>query len=276
MKTAVFVLAMALASLPAPAQLAVKLPPEIPPRHLSLFGGDSVKLHLEAWSSNGDPVSLAYSLFQITSPDGNLAAPLEVDKSLGPAVDLGPGRRRVIPVEIPVPPVERATPMIVRFLSSAPTVRDRLPENQVSLKVFPKPKPGEWSELLAAAEKRSGLQLAVFGKSPALREFFREHGVAFRDLGEDYPDRFPAHALVVAEVSAIDFEKHRPRVSGGRKILFVSDSLQLAGIYQTIEPGGSLTKVTLPIPAGLAGDPQSQVEFLTLLEQHLNPAESQP
>src|SRR5690606_28097740 len=103
----------------------------------------------------------------------------------------------------------------------------------------------------------------------ATEEMVEKNAIAFRDLGPDFPEKFPSDALAIGEVTTASLERHRPEPEAGRQIVFVQDRLALPGVYEARGPGGILTKVTLPIPAGLAGDPKSQIAFLDLLHRNL-------
>ena len=252
-----------------PGQVWVE-PPARPVPHAAVFGGENASFTLVVETRKPGPVLLSYSLFQLGGTGDGLGAPLEVGKPLGEPLDLGAENSRVVTVEVPIPAVLRPTTMAVKFLSSAgPDQNSGL--NQTILKVFPRPRPGEWAGALAAAEKNAGRNLAVFGKSRGVRRFLEAQKIAFRDLGDEYPADFSGPLLIVGEVSSESLEKHRPKVAGGRKIFFVEDTMRLPGIYETVAPTGSLTKVTLPIPDRLAADPQIQIDFVDLLRRQLNP-----
>jgi hypothetical protein len=253
-----------------PGQVWVE-PPDRPMAHAAVFGGENAAFVLTVEARKPGPVTLTYSLFQIAGAGDGLAVPLDGDKPLGEPIDFGMEESREVRREIPIPAVQAPTMMVVKFFSSSAPDQKASWRNQAFLKVFPRPRPGEWAGALASAEKDSGRNLAVFGKSRDVRNFLAAQKIAFRDLGEEFPTEFSAPLLFIGEVSAEALEKHRPKAAGGRKIFFVEDAMRLPGIYETVEPSGSLTKVTLPIPERLAADPQMQTDFVDLLLRQLNP-----
>ena len=238
---------------------------------LAVYGGEKARLNLLVVSKSPGSVGVSCNLYQIAGSSDGLGVPLETGKVLGVPIEFGPEVLRTATVDLAVPAVQRPTRMVAQFFPSHAAGPEASGHSQIALSVFPKPRPGEWAEALASAEKNSGRILAVFGKSPGLRNFLTEQKIGFLDLGDEYPREFPASQLVVGEVSAEAFEKQRPRAAGGSKIFFVGGAAEPPGIYETVDPSGSLTKVTLPIPEGLAADPQCQSAFITLLLRQLNP-----
>lgn len=229
---------------------------------IAVFGGDKAVLRLRV-EPPGNAVT--YDLLQI---GGGLAAPLVSNEALDLPAKVNPSQ--VVEVRLLVPKVKAPTRMLVRFHTAKSGSTQE--SGQVFLDVFPRPASGEWRDALAAAEKSAVRQLAVFGESTRLREFFKEHDIAFRDLGTDFPENFPSHVLAVGEVTPATLERHRREPGSDRQIVFVEDRLVLPGVYESLGPDGTFTKITLPIPAGLATNPRSQTAFLDLLHRNLEPS----
>lgn len=241
---------------PLGAQITVESAKSDAPE-IAVFGGDEAALRLRV-ESPGDGVT--YDLLQI---GGGLTAPLVSNQKLKLPAEAT--RSQAVEVRLPVPEVKGPTRMLVRFHAA------KNASAQAFLDVFPRPASGQWRDALAKAEKSTDRQLAVFGESPHLREFFAKNDIAFRDLGSDFPENFPPDAIAIGEVTTTTLERHRPEPGAGRQIVFVEDRLVLPGIYESRGPEGALTKVTLPILAGLSSDPKSQTSFLDLLHHNLEP-----
>lgn len=232
---------------------------------ISVVGGEPVKFELAVEAPAGAKFFLYADIKQVAR---DLEAPLQRGLPLGPELNFPTAERRKLTVEIPLPGVKQPTHLLVDFKGdlSGPAT------GQASFIVFPKMAPGELARSVEAAEKTGASRLAIFGKSPALRAFFKDQKIGFEDLGEEFPKEFSSGSLVLGEVTAADLETHRPTGASGRAILFASGTRLPPGVYQTITPEGSLTKVTLPLLPGLADNPQNRNLFLDLIKQQLNPA----
>ncbi len=268
-----FSVILALAAQSLAAQVTVE-PEEDAMQERAVFGGEKACFDLAVEAPAGEKVSLAYDLSQVA---GALLVPLVRRQALGGPVDFRDRTRRVIPVEVPAPEVARRTRMLVLFYSLPPSDKSSpTGPARAYLDVFPKPKTGEWAKALEAAEKRAGVRIAIFGTSPALRKFFEDRKIAFHDLGGEFPAEFPAEFLVLGQVTAADLEKHRSEAAAGRMVFFLTGAELPPGVYETVTPEGSLTKVTLPLADGLATNPLSQVVFLDILHRQLRPGIASP
>lgn len=234
---------------------------------IPVVGGEPVKFEVAVEAPVGAKFFLCADTIQLTR---DLEAPLQRDLLLGPELSFPTAERRKLTVEVPLPEVKQPTFVQVNFRAG----REGPAAGQALFIVFPKMAAGELARVLGAEQKAAGSRLAIFGKSPALREFFKDQKIGFEDLGEEYPKEFSSGLVVLGEVTAADLETHRPAGGAGRAILFVRGARQPPGVYQTITPTGSLTKVTLPLLFGLADNPQNRNLFLDLIKQQLHPAGS--
>ena len=268
MKTILALLLVSLAS--SVAQVSVVRPVSREPE-LSFYPGDAaIPVQVEAPADA--TVSLVYDLMQVGGGEGGVGAMLASDQSAGDRLAMDGRTQQNTEAVIRIPTVKRPTTMIVRFRVADPPIARKSPFDTVSLRVFPRPAPGEWRDALASAQKLSGRSLAVFGPSPSLRSFFKAHDIAFEDLGEEFPSSFRPDLLTLAEVTAETFDNRRPVPSQGAQIFFVKDaSDDLPGVYQTRSPSGSVAKVTLPLTADLDTLPARQADLMHLLLANLAP-----
>ena len=250
------------------AQVAVEQASPAAPE-LAVFGGGEATLRLRVEALAHADVSVVYDLLQFGG--SSLAAPIVSNQSAakGP---MGNAVSRTVEVRVPVPEVKRPARMLARFRIAGSSPFGKPVIDYVFLDVFPCPAPSEWRVSLAADEARDGRRIAVFCESPRVRAFFEKNAIAFQDLGPDLPEKFPPDVLAVGEVAPDVFERHRPEPGPGRQIFFLDDPLVLPGTYEIRVPGGIFTKVTLPIPAGLADNPKAQASFIDLLHRNLEPA----
>lgn len=212
-----------------------------------------------------DRASVAVALWQIS---GGLSLPLREARPLEELLAGGaPDAQGVITVPVTFPKLDRKTLVLVVF-----TTKDdsRAKLGTVRVLVYP---PFDWAAL-AARLKKDGPRLAVFGKEAALREFFRLRDIEFADLGDDLPERFDNDTLAVGAAPPKHWAERKDRLvpDGSRLIVFVADPATLPGVYTTATGTGTITKVTLPLLAGLSRDPRSEELLFQLIEQHLQPA----
>lgn len=170
-------------------------------------------------------------------------------------------------VSLSVPKLTRKAEIIAKFyLKAEPPVTLGV----MRLVVYP---PRDWSPL-SRRLKKDGPQLLVFGRDAALREFFQARDIEFSDQGDTPPDHLDNDTLAVGALPAKDWNEHKDRLTpeGGGLIVFVADADALPGVYTTGGGAGLITKVTLPVLAGLTKDPRSEELFFELIEQHLHDA----
>lgn len=273
MKTSLFFLLLAAATLRA--QIAIEVLPQssVPPPSFAVFGGDDISLRLKITAFGQAEGKIIYDLKQVGA--GEILASLAHNM---PVSDVSVNKAGVLTIEakVPVPEVKGLAKMLLVFREVGQAASgDTIPTKPIFFDVYPRPKRSEWSDLIAAAEKQDGFSLCVFGESPRIREFLDVHSIDFRDLGKNFPNRFPADGLAVGEVTEDDMERYRPHSESGRKIFFlVGDRTQpkpLPGIYEISTPTGILSKVTLPLLSELQSNPKVQTAFLDLLIRNLNP-----
>lgn len=208
-----------------------------------------------------DRANVAVALWQAS---GGLSVPLREARPL----DAGaPDVQGITSVRVIFPKLERKTLVLVVF-----TAKDdpRTKLGTVRVLVYP---PFAWAPL-AARLKKNGPRLAVFGKDPALREFFRAREIDFDDQGDNPPDRLDPDTLAIGAVAPKDWAERKDRLAteGGRLIVFVADPATLPGVYTTTVGAGTITKVTLPLLANLSREPRSEELLFQLIEQHLQSA----
>ena len=116
--------------------------------------------------------------------------------------------------------------------------------------------------------QKSGAAVGLFGRSIALRAFFKAAKIPFEDFGEALPP--PARRRVlVGETTPEALEawlRRLPPEAEGRLVAFVSPPGAMPGVYFDKSNEVSLAKVTLPVLENLAQSPLSQsalVEILT-------------
>lgn len=272
MRTAAFLIGLATAGLLQGGEPVVVEPlglagRERPVPATPVVGGETVNYELAV--EVAAPVT--FTLFaDIRQAAKDLMAPLKANLPLAPEIAFPAAGRRTVTVQIPIPEVQKGTLMMVDFKTAA----DQPAVAQAGFVVFPRTKPGARAEAVASASREGGLRLAVFGESEGLRGFLKTESIAFEDLGVEFPKEFRSGLLVLGEVTVSAVETHRPNGRSGRAILFVSGTRLLPGVYESVTSGGSLTKVTLPLMAGLGANPQNQSVFLDLITQQLKSADS--
>lgn len=253
----------------AHAQVKVE-PIEAPKPIAEVFGGSPAAFRVSVEAPAGAKVTLTYDLLQVTD---QLVAPFETGKSLGPPLVFDQAGLRSIPIEIPAPEVTGRSRFLARIQADGLQEKDSAPRAVATLDVYPAPKPGERAAGLAKTQERSGIRLAVCGESAALRAFLAAEGIAFVDLGPEFPEEAGADRLVAAEVPARKLGSLR--TGRLRRALFlVPDSPLPPGVYERQAEDRVLTKVTLPVLDGIATNPPRQHLLIDLLHQNLHTAES--
>ncbi len=238
-----------------------------PVREPAVFGGRTVPLILAATAQLGGHATLSADLIQLAE---GLGAETAGKIPIGEA-DFATATSRTLRAKIPLPQVRFPTRFLVRFFAQSPGSQASITAGQVVLRVYPPLASGTIRRVLAESAEKSGSRLAIFGASPALREYCESHGVEFRDLGPAIPEQSSGDILALGEVSAADWSDKHPGPQVSRAVVFIADALAPPGIFRTLRPGGSLTKVTLPLLAGLADHPENQHLMLDLLAHELNP-----
>jgi len=232
----------------------------------AVFGDQTVKFDVAVEAPLGTKGSLVYDLAQTA---GGISAPLGTSRPVGGSLVFEKTTRQVVLAEVPLPKVLRPTKMLLAF--SVPVAAGAPPPRagKVLLHVYPKEEAGALARMLAMAEQQSGLHLGIFGESPVLRGFFEEQKIGFKDLGSQVPDRWDKRILHLGEIPSAALEGRHWDQRVGHAILFVSDSTGLPGVYRTISPAGSVTKVTVRFLDNLDVDPQRQELLIETLQQAL-------
>lgn len=237
----------------------------------AVFGGETIKLDVAIEAPPGTKASLFYDLAQIA---GGVTAPLETSRLVDLPLDFDKTTRQAVLAEIPLPKVVRQTKMLLVFSASVGTSSVPVHAGKALLQVYPNEKPGNLARSLAMTEGQSGLHLGIFGESPALRRFFEEQKIGFRDLGLHVPDRWEKQILHLGEITSASLEERHWDEKVAHAVFFVSDAAGLPGVYRTISPAGSVTKVTIRLLENLDVDPRSQELLIDTIQQALNPTTS--
>jgi len=234
----------------------------------AVFGDQTVKFDVDVEAPLGSKASLLYDLAQFA---GGIVAPLETSRPVGGPLDFAKTTRQVALAEVPLPRVVRKTQMLLCFSAAVAPDASRSIVGKVLLQVYPKAEPGQLARKLAMAEEQAGLHLGIFGPSPALRKFFQEQKMDFKDLGSQAPSHWEKEVLPLGEITSAALEE---RHWGEGAVFFVSDATGLPGVYRTISPTGSVTKVTVRFLDNLDVDPQSQELLVDTIQQALKPTTS--
>lgn len=232
----------------------------------AVFGGETVRLDVAVEARLGTKGSLLYDLAQIA---GGIAAPLETSRPVGGPLDFDKTTRKVVLAEIPLPKVVRPTKMLLAFLAPVAAGTSPSRAGKVLLKVYPKDEPGKLARSLAMAEEQSGLHLGIFGESPALRRFFEEQKIGLKDLGSQVPDRWEKNILYLGEITSASLADRHWDEKVAHAVFFVYEDAGLPGVYRTISPAGSVTKVTVRSLDNLDIDPRSQELLADTIKQAL-------
>jgi hypothetical protein len=249
-------------SLVSPAAWGVELgitlyqEPASPSKSPALWGvaGKSMELTLDVNGPIGWAGQLEGTLFQATD---ELAAPLP-----GGKLDLGNIRfdnatTQKVPVSIPLPESEKGSKIVVRFSLREAADDAASAQYAVMLGVFPDTdSPGNPIRRLKQIEDGG---VIIRGESSRLRAFFESHAILSVDAEDGR-----AGSVVLYEGE----EPPRPAQSGARVLWFAPPDTLLPGVYPQ---ASGITKITLPLPAQLAGNPLAQNTLATLILQNLSP-----
>ncbi len=236
--------------------------PTIP--EYAVTSGERVKVDLAVEAPLGSKVDILADFHQVTH---GLSAPRGRGVLLARAVDFKEVTRRVVPVEIETPEVSGPAILLVQ-LHAMPSAQPS--PVRFILKLYPRGEKGAFARAIAASEEKSGLKLALFGESPALRRYFKEQQITYRDLGTQMPNAFPKGCLIVGEENRVT--PSREEIGSARLLFFRSRPEQrLPGIYRVETPSGTFTEVTFPLLPGLADDPRQQSILLDFLCGELSP-----
>jgi len=207
-----------------------------------------------------DRSKIEVGLWQIS---GSVTLPLGKES----AMEAGVVAHGITPVRVEFPKVERATRVLVKFMTKD---ESRTVLGQVNVWVHP---PRDWAPL-ARKLKKEERRLVVFGQDGALREFLKAREIEFTDNGVNAPERLERDTLAVGALAAKEWKDAKDRISGegGRLLVFVADSPALPGVYTQVSGESATTQVTMPVPAKLSPDPRNEELFYQLIEQQLHAA----
>ncbi len=224
------------------------------PQALHVFGGRTVGINFRLKGEPGVAGEMEAQCFAVA--DG-LRAPLGAWQALG-SFRLNEKGEGELFAEVPVSKPARRIGIDAQLRARVESAV--VPVGSGHFMVYP--------DDLVAPLKRAGMTLGVFGGNEALRSFFKEKEVPFKEMGRELPSPSSGEMILIGDETDVRFKewlRRLPTDAQVRLIAFVPDPTVLPGVYRQTSGRLGVTKVTLPILQNLADDPLLQTSLVRLI-----------